>query len=535
MRTNLFLLSAAAAASVAPAVANAGQNDNKPNIILIMVDDMGYSDIGCFGSEIPTPNIDRLAANGVRYTQIYNTGRSCPTRASLLTGLYPHQSGIGEMSEDPFNRNARSHSPFNRGIAGYLGFLNRHCVTMAEVLGEAGYNTYMVGKWHVGMDGKDKWPLQRGFDRFYGILSGACSYLEPQGDRGLTLDNTKLPAPAQPYYTTDAFTDYALQFMESNPADKPFFLYVAYNAPHWPLHAKDEDIAKFEGKYEKGWEKIRNARYKKMRKLGITDADWDLAEWESRGWNELSKEERSNSAKRMSVYAAQVYSMDYNVGRITEYLKEKGELENTLIIFLSDNGACAEPYSETGFGTIADINKKTSWVEPSYGLPWSQVSNTPFRKYKVRAYEGGISTPLILSWPEKYSQYDGQIRTNVGFLPDIMSTFIDAADATYPKTYHGGNYIIPAEGGSLLPAIENPEATIHEYIFGEHYNNCYVRWGKWKAVKDEKSDQWELYDIEKDRSETTDMAGSNPELLKQLTDKWQLWAYTHNVFPKNKD
>lgn len=516
-----------------PATANSGRNvkKEKPNIVLIMVDDMGYSDIGCYGGEIPTPNIDRLAERGVRYTQFYNSARSCPTRASLLTGLYPQQAGIGAMSEDPGRKKDGKH-PENRGVHGYMGYLNRNCVTLAEVLKEAGYHTYMTGKWHVGMLGQEKWPLQRGFEHFYGILAGACSYVKPQGGRGLTLDNTKLEAPESPYYTTDAFTDYAIRFIGEQQDEKPFFLYLAYNAPHWPLQAKDEDIQKFAGRYRKGWQAIREERYKRMIDLGIVDPAWELAEWESRKWEDLTEEEQNHSALRMAVYAAQIYCVDYNVGRLVDYLENKGELDNTLIVFLSDNGACAEPYSETGFGGVDEINKPDSWVAPSYGLPWAQVSNTPYRKYKVRAYEGGTATPFIISWPEKLGKYNNQLRSNIGFIPDVMATFVDVARAEYPETYHGGNRIIPMAGTSLMPTLHDPDKEIHEYIYGEHFDNCFVRWKNWKAVKDEKQKEWELYDMVKDRTERNNIAGQHADILQNMVEKWKKWANESYVYPK---
>lgn len=505
------------------------QADDRPNIVLIMVDDMGYSDIGCYGGEIPTPHIDRLAERGIRYTQFYNTARSCPTRASLMTGLYPHQAGIGKMSEDP----GGSAEDSDAKLFAYKGYLNRNSVTLAEVLKGAGYHTYMTGKWHLGMHGMEKWPLQRGFDRFYGILAGACSYLRPSGGRGLTLNNSNLPAPQAPYYTTDAFTDHAIGFIDENKEDEnPFFLYLAYNAPHWPLHAKDADIEKFIGKYEEGWESISEKRYNRMVEMGIIQQEWGRGEWESRHWNELTEKERHDAALRMSVYAAQIHAVDYNIGKLIDYLEQHNKLENTLIIFLSDNGACAEPYSETGFGTIADINDPEKSVHPSYGLPWAQVSNTPFRKYKVRAYEGGISTPFILSWPAKYAEYDNQLRRNIAFLPDLMATFVDVSDATYPESYHDGNKIFPMAGSSILPTVTDPETVIHDYIFGEHFDNRYVRNGKWKAVKDEKSDYWELYDIEKDRSERSDLAKQHPEILQRLVERWDDWAAKTFIYPK---
>jgi len=504
----------------------------KPNIVLIMVDDMGYSDIGCFGGEIPTPNLDKLSEKGVRFTHFYNTARSCPTRASLLTGLYQHQAGIGGMSEDPYDKTKRARSVHDHGVYGYRGFLNKNCVTMAEVLKDAGYHTYMVGKWHVGMDGQEKWPLQRGFDRYYGILAGASSYLKPHGDRNLTLDNKQLPAPEQPYYTTDAFTDYSIEFINEQKDDEPFFLYVAYNAPHWPLHAKEEDIRKFRGTYkEKGWQKIRQERFDRMVKMGLIDESWGLAEWEVRQWDELSDQEKDESDLRMSVYAAQVHAVDYNVGKIIDNLEKNGKLDNTMIVFLSDNGACAEPYDELGGGRIDQINDPNESWTPSYGLAWAMVSNTPYRKYKVRAYEGGTATPFIISWPKKLNKYNGELRHSMSFLPDIMATFVDVANAEYPAERNGIS-IHPMAGKSMYPAFANPEAKRHDYIFGEHFDNLVARKGDWKAVKDEKSKEWELYNIRTDRTERHNVAAENPEILDDLVYRWKEWAGSHYVYPK---
>lgn len=530
---HVLLCGAALIASGAIQDGVAKENAKKPNIVLILVDDMGYSDLGCYGGEIPTPNIDKLAKSGVRFTHFCNTGRSCPSRASLLTGLYPHQAGIGAMSEDPYDQKRFEKCPENRGVPGYMGFLNRNTVTIAEVLKETGYHTYMVGKWHVGMHGQEKWPLQRGFERFYGILSGASSYLKPHGDRNLTLDNTSLPAPEQPYYTTDAFTDYALDFLGHQQDKDPFFLYVAYNAPHWPLHAKNEDIQKFVGKYKKGWQEIREARWKRMVKMGLVDKKWGLAQWESRSWDDLTEQEKTDMDRKMSVYAAQVHCMDYNVGRIVDYLKEKGELDNTLIVFLSDNGACAENHTEKGFGDVSMINNPDEWVNPSYGLPWAQVSNTPYRKYKVRSYEGGTNTPFIISWPAEFAGYKGQLRDNRAFLPDVMATFIDVAGASYPETFHGGKVIKPLQGTSVMPVLNQPETVLHEYIFGEHFDNCVVWWKNRKAVKDQNSNVWELFELDKDRTERVNLSSEYPKILREMVGKWNEWAKRSNVYPQH--
>jgi arylsulfatase A-like enzyme len=509
----------------------------KPNVVIFLVDDMGYSDIGCYGGEIMTPNLDKLASTGVRFTQFYNTSRSCPARASLMTGLYQHQAGIGQMSEDPGTFKKETQRDINDwGSEGYQGYLNRNCVTIAEVLKENGYHTYMAGKWHLGMHGQKKWPLQRGFERFYGILAGAASYLRPEGGRGLTLDNEHLPAPEAPYYTTDAFTDHALQFVGEQKDDKPFFLYLAFNAPHWPLQAKEEDIQKFTKLYRsKGWDKIRQERYNRMQKMGIIDKNVGFAEWENRSWDELTEKEKDESAYRMAVYAAQVHCVDYNVGKVIDYLKKTKQLDNTLILFLADNGACAEPYLELGGGKQEDINNPACNNMPSYGRAWAQTSNTPFRKYKCRSYEGGISTPLIFSWNKKLGNRHGNLCTTPGYLPDIMPTVLEATGAVYPETYHGGNKIHPLVGTSLFPAITEKVPSLHEYMYWEHQGNRAIRYGNWKAIRDEAGTEWELYDIVKDRTEKNNLASQHPDVLKKLRNEWEYWAIKHNVLPKHQD
>lgn len=509
----------------------------KPNVVIFLVDDMGYSDIGCYGGEIMTPNLDKLASTGVRFTQFYNTSRSCPARASLMTGLYQHQAGIGQMSEDPGTFKKETQRDINDwGSEGYQGYLNRNCVTIAEVLKENGYHTYMAGKWHLGMHGQEKWPLQRGFERFYGILAGAASYLRPEGGRGLTLDNEHLPAPEAPYYTTDAFTDHALQFVGEQKDDKPFFLYLAFNAPHWPLQAKEEDIQKFTKLYRsKGWDKIRQERYNRMQKMGIIDKNVGFAEWENRSWDELTEKEKDESAYRMAVYAAQVHCVDYNVGKVIDYLKKTKQLDNTLILFLADNGACAEPYLELGGGKQEDINNPACNNMPSYGRAWAQTSNTPFRKYKCRSYEGGISTPLIFSWNKKLGNRHGNLCTTPGYLPDIMPTVLEATGAAYPETYHGGNKIHPLVGTSLFPAITEKVPSLHEYMYWEHQGNRAIRYGNWKAIRDEAGTEWELYDIVKDRTEKNNLASQHPDVLKKLRNEWEYWAIKHNVLPKHQD
>ena len=501
----------------------------KPNIILIMADDMGYSDIGCFGSEIPTPNLDKLAGKGIRFTQFYNGARCCPTRASLMTGLFPHQAGIGQMSEEPNDT-----ASFHWGTRGYQGYLNKNCVTLAEVLSTAGYHTYMSGKWHLGMHGEEKQPLQRGFEKYYGILAGAASYFKPQGGRGLWYMNTKLPPPQGKYYTTDAFTDSAMAFLSEQKDDKPFFLYLAFNAPHWPLQAKEEDIKKFEGVYEKGWDVIRAERYVKQRKLGIVDESIQLSKRDTavRPWNELSDTEKKDAAYRMAVYAAQVSSIDQNVGKLISLLEQKKQLENTVIIFLSDNGACPEPYKELGGGAMKDINNPDSSGAISYGMGWANASNTPYRKWKRETEEGGIAAPFIFYWPNGMDKEQANTLVKTpSYLIDIMPTFLDVSKAAYPSEYKG-NPVLPLTGRSVAPSLKGMALTEHEYMFWEHEGRQAVRKGNWKAVKDLKRTDWELYDLSTDRDEEHDVAEQYPDIVKDLVSKWNDWAEKDFVFPK---
>lgn len=506
------------------------QSNSRPNIIIILADDMGFSDIGCYGSEIPTPYIDKLAKEGIRFSQFYNNARCCPTRASLLTGLYPHQAGIGAMAEDPDNGDSH-----DEGVDGYRGYLTQNSVTIAEVLRTAGYHTYMTGKWHVGMKGKEKWPLQRGFERYYGILCGGSSYLHPFPPRGITTDNGDMQYdfPGD-YYTTDAFAENAIKFISEQKDQNPFFLYLAFNAPHWPLQAKQEDIKKFKDKYIIGWDSVRHERWRKQLGMGIAKPEWGLGEREMRPWSELNSQQQKEVAYRMSVYAAQVYSMDQNIGKLINYLRKKDQLENTLIFFLSDNGACAEPYQELGGRPFNEVNDPNKFWLVSYGMGWANTSNTPLRKYKVQTYEGGIAAPFIAYWPKMIKQQTGKWNNTPYHIIDLMATTMDAAGAKYPD-YYNNHKIIPSEGMSMLPAILHGNNKTHDYLYWEHEGHCAVRHANWKLVKPSIGGQWELYDVAKDRSERHNLASFHPDIVKALNDKWQQWANTHQVFPKGKN
>ena len=510
---------------------------DRPNFVLILSDDMGWSDLGCYGGEIPTPHLDGLAANGLRFTNFYNTARCSPTRAALLTGIYQHQAGMGILAEPP-----QGPAPAD-AATGYMRRLNGNCVTIAEVLREAGYNTYMAGKWHLGYHDSSAWPRQRGFDRFYGIIPGASSYFRPRGDRGLTLDNDPLPEPSDPdYYTTDAFTDYALEFMQSNPEGEPFFLYLAFNAPHWPLHARAEDTEKFVGRYRGGWDRLRAERWQRQLQMGLVDPTWGLSPRDdgARPWSTLTEEQVQQMDYRMAVYAAQVHRMDWNIGRVIDYLEKTGELENTVIVFLNDNGACAEPYNDLGGGTMEAINDPYAGgaggpTHPeggsSYGTGWANASNTPFRRYKAKLYEGGIATPAIIHWPAGLKTKPGTITPARAYLTDIMPTFIELSGAIYPQEF-SGHGIKPLYSESLVPVLDGEERNDPPWMFWEHYNDRAARKGDWKILGRIGSDDWELYNLSVDRTEINNLADKQPEIVTELARQWEEWARAHEVLPR---
>jgi len=498
----------------------------RPNILLIMVDDMGYSDLGCYGSEISTPNVNSLAQDGLRFTQFYNAARCCPTRACLLTGLYPHEAGIGEMVSAKYD------------MPSYQGYLNDNCMTIAEVLKGAGYKTLMSGKWHVG-EHKPHWPRDRGFARYFGIISGAANYFDITKTkregvvRQMALDDKPWTPPKEGFYMTDAITDHAVEFLDKETGGgEPFFMYVAFTAPHWPLHALPEDIAKYKGKYKMGWDELRQQRYKRMLEMGIIDAKWKLSprDPEALPWDQLTDAEKELMDSKMAVYAAQIDRMDQGVGKILNKLKELGVEENTLVLFLSDNGACHES------GPLGFDNRKNgvpvggvdSYM--SYGRSWSNAGNTPFRLHKHWTHEGGISTPLIARWPQVIKQKGGLTR-EVGHIVDIMATCVDAAGAVYPETFKD-KPVKPKRGKSLVPVFKTGKREGHEYIYWEHIGSRAVRHGKWKIVFKQHGEAWELYDIEVDRSELNNLADTQPEILEQLKQKYAIWSKEVGVYER---
>ncbi len=570
-----FASIAALAASLLIAAASnpthaAQPTTTRPNIIVIMSDDMGFSDLGCYGGEIQTPTLDRLANNGLRLTQFYNTARCCPTRASLLTGLYPHQAGIGHMMDD-------------KGRDGYRGDLNRRCATMAEVLRPAGYGTYAVGKWHVTKsiqpDGnKDNWPLQRGFDRFYGTITGAGSFYDPGT---LTRDNKNISPYADPeyqpkqYYYTDAISDHVARFITEHhqaSATKPLFAYVTYTAAHWPMHALEEDIAKYKGKYDVGYDPIRRARFERSKQLGLIAADAELTPTVG-DWSKV--ENKPWESRCMEVYAAMIDRMDQGIGRIVAALEKTNRLDNTLIFFLQDNGGCAETVGRQVKPDVAVERPAKPPLEPlaldsldltvqpkrtrdgynvrtgpgampgpydtyiAYGQGWANVSNTPHREYKHWVHEGGISSPLIMHWPAGIKRR-GELVRDHGHLIDIMATCVDVSGAKYPPSLpaSGGRespgnspyQIQPLEGKSLAPSFTG-QPIQREAIYWEHEGNRALRKDNWKLVAKGPAGDWELYDIARDRAEQHNLAPQQPQRTQQMIAQWETWAHRANVLP----
>lgn len=533
---------------------NSGSSDSRPNIVLIMADDLGFSDLGCYGGEIQTPHLDSLAENGLRFSQFYNTSRCCPSRASLLTGLYNHQAGIGHMTTDEQRE-------------GYRGHLLKSSVTLAEVLKSAGYHTGMTGKWHVSntvvqenpekqlawlnhqefhpeFSPLEQYPVNRGFEKYYGNIWGVVDFFDPFSLVNGTQAVREVP---DNYYHTDAINDTASAYIrEFARDDRPFFLYIAHTAPHWPLHALPEDIEKYKDTYTAGWEAIREARYQRLIEEGILDSSaYPLP---PRWKDELSWEENPDKAwdaRAMAVHAAMIDRMDQGIGRIIDALKETGELENTLIVFLSDNGASPENCMRYGPGfdrpsqtrdgekIVYPVDKEvlpgpqTSYA--SIGQRWANVANTPFRYWKMESFEGGVRTPMIAFWPEGIKAEKGSVTRQTGHVMDFMATFIDIAGAAYPETYNG-QQITPLQGKSLKPVFEGRQREGHPYLFNEHEGGRYVRSSEWKLVAPDRKSPWELYRMSEDRTETNNLAEQYPEVVQRMDSLWQQWARANHVW-----
>lgn len=474
----------------------------RPNIVLIMADDLGFSDLGCYGSEIDTPHLDRLATNGLRFSQFYNTAKCHSSRVSLLTGLYCDQAGSSSLS---------------RGA------------TIAEVLKPAGYSTWMSGKWHLNNE-----PTDFGFEKYWGHLSGATNFFT--GDNSFRLNGLPWKVPkmlnGKPFYTTHAITDFALDFINEGNVGKtsdPFFLYLAYNAPHYPLQAPKQDVLKYDGFYDLGWDKLRQQRYKNQIESGLIPKHFKLSPRANHvpSWKSIKQAEKEWEADRMEVFAAMVDLIDQNIGRIIEDLNRRGVLKDTLFLFCSDNGGC--PFERTRGRNLKPWDPNSYWT---YDASWAQASNTPFRLYKQNQHEGGISSPLIVHWPNGLQVKKGLITRQPAHLIDFMATFIELGGAIYPKTI-GNRKIDPLEGKSLVPIFKGEKTSGHEYLYFRFGTDRALRHGKWKLVS-AKGGKWELYDLEKDRTELNDLSGNFPEKVAELSKVWfQIAKNKERLNPKS--
>lgn len=504
--------------------------DGPPNIILILADDMGYSDIGCFGSEIETPYLDRLADEGVRLSSFYNNARCCPSRAALLTGLYPHQVGIGAMTD------------IGVSIPEYQGYFNDRTATLADVLGQAGYKNYLSGKWHVGEEA-DHWPLSHGFDRCFALIQGAASYFDflpyrndrwPPGNQ-LTVvrDNEPLDLGDTSFYATDLYTDEALRLLEGHEGEQPFFLYLSYTAPHWPLHAPREDISKYKDTYQIGWEAIRQQRYERLQSLGLIGDQTKLTEKnpDERDWVALTEREKQREAQLMTVYAAMIDRLDQNIGRLLEQLEANNQLDHTVIFFLSDNGAStAGPlsggkYGHPRFDPNAPPGTPASFT--GYGKNWANVSNTPFRYFKADTYEGGIASPFIAWYPGHFKA--GYISNVPAHIVDLLPTIVELANPGFTDatdTSDGPS----TEGVSLVHLLTGDRQLATRPLYFEHMGNSGLIEGVWKLVRFRNRD-WELYNLAKDRSETDNLSDTYPSRVRAMKKLYEAWSEKNRVLP----
>lgn len=522
------------------AFSQASERNSRPNVVLILADDMGYSDIGCYGSEVDTPNLNALAQKGLRFSNFYNNPRCCPSRASLLTGLYSHQVGFALMA-DNYGESAEP---------AYKGDLGNNCVTLAEALKTGGYHTAMAGKWHLTppeLESKHNWPLQRGFDRFHGTIAGACSYYDPVT---LTDGNERIHA-GKNYYYTDSIGDHAAKYIDEftgSSGNSPFFIYAAFTAPHWPLQAPEDVIQKYTKRFSVGWDQIRADRHRRQVEMGLLPEKWKMTDRDQRVPPWALAAHKPWEVRRMAVYAAQIECLDRNIGKIISKLKEQNVFDNTLILFMSDNGGNLEELGGTGplgrspifiphetldgelvhAGNDPDITPGGPATYQSIGIPWGNVANTPFRMYKHYTHEGGISTPLIAHWPQGIRLGENAISHQVGHETDIMPTLMDLAGIRYPIE-HNGNRILPTVGTSLVPVFSGRPRSERSY-FWEHEGNAAVRMGKWKLVS-AFPDYWQLFDMEADRTELHDLADENPEQVRQMAKAYKEWAQMVGVRP----
>lgn len=468
-----------------------------PNVVVMMVDDMGFSDLGCYGGEIKTPRLDSLASNGLRFRNFYNTAKCSETRATLLSGLYHPEVGIMKLD---------------------------HCWTLADAMHEGGYKTMMAGKWHLNGQ-----PTERGFERYFGHLSGATDFFV--GDNSFRLNGEQFNVPKKGFYTTDANVDYAIEFIsEAQKTDSPFFCYVAFNAPHYPLQAPKDEVDKYRGKYMIGWDELRKQRFARQQKLGIL-GDKAVLSPRPKGtpaWDSLDDKTKDLEDLRMATYAAMIDRVDQNIGRLIDHLKESGDFENTLILFFSDNGAC--PFDRNKHIDKQPWEAGSHWT---YDTGWAHACNTPFREFKQKQHEGGISSPCIAHWPAGLKTKTGGVTPEVGHLVDIMPTLMELSGVEYPETY-AGRSLKPLRGRSMLPIFRKEKPAPRGKLFFDFAgSNHALRDGDLKIVA-RNSGKWELYDIVRDRSELNNLISERADDAKRLIAEWDAWAKEAGVRLKKR-
>ena len=532
----LFLLGGSLLASCTQ---NKSIEPPRPNILLIMLDDMGYSDLGCYGGEVQTPNIDQLAKEGIRFTQMHNSARCCPTRASLLTGQHPQKAGINGMGVN----------------------LSMNTATIAEVLKENGYHTGMTGKWHLSttkavddpveqlrwmahqvdygpFSPLENYPCNRGFQEHWGVIWGVVNYFDP-----FSLVHNEEPIKEVPddFYMTDFITQKSIDLIDSySQDDKPFFLYVAHNAPHWPLHALPKDIEKYKDTYKDGWEALRKKRYERMIAMGLIDREtYPLPENSSgKSWADCDK--KDYEAACMSVHAAMIDHVDQGVGQIIQKLKETGQYNNTIILVLSDNGASYERGYPAGFdrpgftrdSTMIEYNSDHPGAETTWnyiGRAWASASNTPFRYWKMESYEGGSATPFIVHWPAGLKGKENTINRGVAHVMDVMPTCLELSGASYPDSINGQKAVMPV-GESLMPLLAGNAESIHDTMYWKHQQGRAIRVGDWK-MSALPGKAWELFNMAEDHTETNDLSAQYPEKVADLNQAWNRWAKTLDIRP----
>ena len=518
----------------------------RPNILLIVADDLGYGDIGFNGSEIETPNLDLLARSGLRFDQFHTLPTCSPTRSMLLTGVDNHLNGLGTMKEDKL--------PHHEGLPGYQGYLNDHTVTVAELLRDVGYQTYMSGKWHLGMEEKQRFPSAKGFSNTFALLNGGANHFNDLGTNAnvpkASYTENGMPVERPEGYSSDLFTDKLLEMIEGGDKQSPFFAYLSFTAPHWPVQAPQDVISKYEEAYAGGWDDVRSKRFERMKSGGLVPRELDLParSIDVPAWNKLSEREQKNEARKMAVYAAMVDNLDANIGRVMQYLESQGELENTVIVFMSDNGA--DPYDRSQRNAYQEYFEATGvnnehenmGAENSYlfqGLGWAQVSSVHLKHYKFMLSEGGTRVPLLVY--NKALVSDENVRDQFASVADITPTLLDLAGAQHPGTEYQGKPVFPMRGRSLVDYMTGRSDSAYaadEAVAFELFGNASIYMGEWKGLRLREPWEpanWKLYNLANDPSESIDLSFSEPEVLQVLLDKYATYENDNGVVDEPSD